>query len=69
MTPDLIDWIRAELAARQPDAVPLVDPVLQHARQTWGGDTVYLRQAPQPKTQKVTTRTLQRQRQRPEKSG
>mgnify|MGYP003587549792 CR=1 FL=1 len=59
MSRDLLDWIRTELA-RTPAVLPLVEPVLNQARQTFGGDTVYVRQ----EKRKVTTRTLQnRQRQ------
>lgn len=59
MSHDLLDWIRAELQS-QPDAMAMVEPVLNQARQTFGGDTVYIRQ----EKRKVTTRTLQnRQRQ------
>lgn len=59
MSRDLLDWVRAELA-RTPAALALAEPVLDQARQTFGGDTVYIRQ----EKRKVTTRTLQnRQRQ------
>ena len=59
MSHDLLDWIRTELQS-QPAALALIDPVLNQARQTFGGDTVYVRQ----EKRKVTTRTLQnRQRQ------
>lgn len=59
MSHDLLDWIRTELQS-QPAALAMVEPVLNQARQTFGGDTVYVRQ----EKRKVTTRTLQnRQRQ------
>ncbi len=58
MNSDLIEWIRAELA-KIPSALPLADPVLTAARQTWGGDKVYIR-IPR---QTVSRRTLQRRQQ------
>lgn len=61
MSRDLLDWIRAELAASQPAALPMVESVLNQARETWGGDTVYVRA---PERQRVVTRrTLQRRHQ------
>ena len=43
---DLIDFIRDRLAAKQPDLLPIVDPVLAEARQEWGGDAVYVKRRP-----------------------
>lgn len=73
MNRDLLDWLRAEFAASPPAVWAAVEPVLQRARQTWGGDTVYVR-LPEPRvcgasdsriqTRNVTRRTLQRQRNR-----
>lgn len=68
MNCDLLDWIRTELAASQPAALPMVESVLNQARQTWGGDTVYLRRyrpaGPDTRTvaqrHNVTLRTAQR---------
>lgn len=56
MSCDLLDWIRTELQS-QPTVLPLVEPVLRQARQTFGGDRVYVRA---PERQTVTRRTLQR---------
>ena len=60
MNCDLLDWIRAELAAHEPAALPLVESVLNHARQTFGGDTVYVRARSPEQRQQVSRRTLQR---------
>ena len=43
MNRDLLDWIRTELAVCQPAALTVVEPVLNRARQMWGGDRVYVR--------------------------
>ena len=59
MSRDLLEWIRSELIS-QPAVLPLVEPVLNAARQTWGGETVYVRA---PSRQTVTRRTLQRRQQ------
>lgn len=57
MNCDLLDWIRAELTASQPAALPMVESVLNQARQTFGGDRTYVR-APRPES--ISRRTLQR---------
>ena len=57
MSQDLLDWIRAELAASQPAALEAVEPVLHRARLTYGGDTVYVRT---PRPEVVSRRTVQR---------
>ncbi len=62
---DVLDWIRAELS-RQPAVLPLVEPVLNQARQTWGGDRVYIPLRSAQQRQTVSVRTLQR-RQRTER--
>ena len=67
MSHDLLDWIRAEVIARQPAALALIDPVLNRARQTFGGDTIYVRN---PRKEPVSRRTVQRRlRQSPAKKG
>lgn len=58
--PDVLTWIRNALG-QDPAILASVEPVLARARQTYGGDTVYIRA---PERQKVTQRTLQRRRQR-----
>lgn len=71
MNCDLLDWIRTELQS-QPAVLAAVEPVLHQARQTWGGDTVYVRRSrptgPDSRTIaqrcQVTVRTAQRWRQR-----
>lgn len=40
---DILDYIREQLAS-QPCALETIDPILRAARQTFGGDTVYIRQ-------------------------
>lgn len=71
MKRDVLDWIQAKLMTFQPPLRALVEPVLQEARQEFGGDTVYIRQGAQPvsysvdgriKVRKVTRRTLQMKR-------
>ena len=57
MNRDLLDWIRTELAASQPAALPMVESVLAQARQTFGGETVYVRNR---ESTRPTRRTLQR---------
>jgi hypothetical protein len=54
--PDILEFIRNALTA---DATTLqrLEPVLAQARQTYGGDRVYVRA---PERQTVTRRTLQR---------
>lgn len=59
MNCDLLDWIRMELQS-QPAVLAAVEPVLTHARQTWGGDTVYVRTRSPEQRQQVSRRTLQR---------
>lgn len=59
MNRDLLDWIRTELQS-QPAVLPLVEPVLNHARRLWGGDTVYVPRRPPEQRQQVSRRTLQR---------
>ena len=61
MSRDLLDWIRTELA-RTPAVLPLVDPVLNQARQTFGGAKVYLPRRPPQQRQQVSSRTLRRHR-------
>ena len=56
MSHDLLDWIRTELQS-QPAALALIDPVLNQARQTFGGDTVYVRT---PRKEPLSRRTVQR---------
>lgn len=55
-SPDILEFIRNALTA---DATTMqrLEPVLAQARQTYGGDTVYVR-TPRPET--VSRRTLQR---------
>lgn len=65
MNCDLLDWIRTELAARQPAALAMVEPVLNQARETWGGDTVYVRA---PERQRVVTRRTQQRRHQMERA-
>mgnify|MGYP001005790145 CR=1 FL=1 len=55
--PDILEYIRAALADK-PGALMDVEPVLRQARQTYGGDTVYIR-ARDPRTT-PTRRTIQR---------
>lgn len=62
---DVLDWIRAQLSA-QPAVLPLVEPVLNQARRTWGGDTVYIPLRSAQQRQTVSSRTLRR-RQRAER--
>ena len=57
MSQDLLDWIRAELAASQPASLEAVEPVLRRARLTYGGDTVYVRNR---ESTRPTRRTIQR---------
>jgi len=64
MSRDLLDWIRTELKS-QPAALAQVDPVLNAARQTWGGERVYLPRRSPEQRQHVTRRTLQRRQARP----
>lgn len=54
--PDILEYIRNALTA---DSTTLqrLEPVLAQARQTFGGETVYVRA---PERQTVTRRTLQR---------
>ena len=59
-SPDILEFIRNALTA---DATTMqrLEPVLAQARQTYGGDTVYVRA---PERQRVVTRrTLQRRHQ------
>ena len=65
MNCDLLDWIRAELTAHEPVTLPLVESVLNHARQTFGGDTIYIPRRPPEQRQQVSRRTLQRRQTRP----
>ncbi len=57
MSQDLLDWIRAELAASQPAALEAVEPVLRRARLTYGGDTAHIKMPPR---EAVSARTIQR---------
>lgn len=57
-TPDLITWIRDALR-QDPSTLARVEPILHQARQTYGGETVYIRTT---ERQKVTRRTLQRRK-------
>lgn len=56
--PDVLSWIRNALS-QDPAILASVEPVLARARQTYGGDTVYIRATDR---QKVTRRTLQRRK-------
>lgn len=60
-TPDILEYIRAALADK-PTVLQAVEPVLCQTRQTYGGETVYIRAL--ERRQKVTRRTLQRQQAR-----
>lgn len=64
MSRDLLDWIRTELS-KTPAALALVEPVLNAARQTWGGERVYLPRRSPEQRQQVSRRTLQRRQARP----
>ena len=55
--PDLLDAIYAALT-QAPTVLAQVEPILQQMRQTYGGDTVYIRTP----ARRPTTRTLQRHR-------
>lgn len=55
--PDLLDYLRAALTAPEPLTPDNVEQALQHARQTWGGETVYIRNHDRVRP---TRRTLQR---------
>ena len=55
-TPDILEYIRAALADK-PAALLDVEPVLRQARQTYGGETVYIRQRDPARP---TRRTVQR---------
>lgn len=59
---DVLEWIRTELATRQPAALAAVEPVLNQARQTWGGDTIYIPLRSPQQRQNISSRTLRRQR-------
>lgn len=56
-TPDILEYIRAALTS-DPHTLAQVEPVLRQARQTYGGDTVYIR-ARDPRAT-PTRRTIQR---------
>lgn len=53
--PDLLTWIQTALTG-QPLTPQAVEQTLVRARQTYGGETVYIRAS---ERQKVTRRTLQ----------
>lgn len=55
--PDILEYIRAALVS-DPRTLAQVEPVLHQARQTYGGDTVYIR-ARDPNEPR-TRRTVQR---------
>ena len=55
-TPDILEFIRTALTA-DPATLQRLEPVIAQARQTFGGDRVYVRA---PERQTVTRRTLQR---------
>lgn len=56
--PDVLTWIRDALS-QAPEILASVEPVLARARQTYGGDTIYIRTT---ERQTVTRRTLQRRK-------
>lgn len=58
MSTDILTWIRDALS-QEPAILARVEPVLDRARQTYGGDTVYIRTT---ERQHVTRRTLQRRK-------
>lgn len=64
MSHDLLEWIRTELQS-QPGVLPLVEPLLHRARQTFGGDTVYIPRRSPTQRQHVSRRTIQRRQARP----
>lgn len=50
--PDLLDAIHAALSP-DPTVLKQVEPVLQQIRQTYGGDTVYIRAPARPLTKRA----------------
>lgn len=58
--PDVLSWIRQALS-QNPAILASVEPVLDRARQTYGGETVYIRTT---ERQQVTRRARQQRKQR-----
>lgn len=58
-TPDIIDYISAELTTSEPLTQKRVEQTIKKARQTFGGETVYIRMNPPVR---VTRRTLQKRK-------
>lgn len=54
--PDILEYIRAALTS-DPHTLAQVEPVLRQARQTYGGETIYVRT---PERSKISRRTIQR---------
>lgn len=61
-TPDILEYLQAALTGSEEPLTPArVEQTIQRARQTYGGDTVYVRAFRQ---QSITRRTMQRRRTR-----
>lgn len=58
--PDLLDAIRTALSQNSP-VLAHIEPVLEQMRQTYGGDTVYIRA---PAHCKITRRAMQQRARR-----
>jgi len=61
MSTDVLEWIRQQL---DPPTLVRVEPILNMARQTWGGDTVYIPRRSMEQRQIVSRRTVQRRQAR-----
>ncbi|MCB1779243.1 MAG: hypothetical protein KDJ34_03965 [Candidatus Competibacteraceae bacterium] len=62
MTGDILDYISAALTTPEPLTQDRVEQTIKKARQTFGGDTVYICSKPALHREKVTRRTLQRRK-------
>ncbi|HCB15023.1 MAG TPA: hypothetical protein DEP36_15865 [Gammaproteobacteria bacterium] len=59
MTGDILDYISAALTTPEPMTQDRVEQTIKKARQTFGGETVYIRMKPPVR---VTRRTLQKRK-------
>lgn len=58
---DVLEAVQAQINQARPDLLPVIAPLLESVRQTYGGDTDYIKKSKSPRCG-VTRRTQQMRR-------